>query len=424
MKKKIMKIINSIPIADTHEHLLEEENRLITKDQVDFSMLFCEYLDSDLIVAGMPIEDIEILKDKNQQIDLKWKKLRPFWKKVQNTGYGLVIRETLQILFDEENINDSNWQKINNQLINQIQPGYYRKILFNKCNIDHCQVNALDQDLYRDTNMKDFFLMDLCISKLCSDFDVEIFNKILNKELSSIDNCIDVIDNTFNKYGNQSIAIKNQSAYRRNLDYKRWSIEEVENSFDHCKKNNWQVTKQELKPIEDFLFHYTVDKAEDYGLPYKMHTGYHSGYGTMPLHNIRHNAGDMSILCSEHPKANFVFMHITYPYQNEVLALAKHYPNAYIDMCWSWMVNPLAAKNFLKEFLVSVPSNKIFLFGGDVSLVELVPGHLEIAKKGIAQAISELISERWLSKNDIEELLYTLINQNAYDLFPITKLIK
>jgi hypothetical protein len=42
-----------------------------------------------------------------------------------------------------------------------------------------------------------------------------------------------------------------------------------------------------------------------------------------------------------------------------LLAVAKQYSNAYIDMCWSWIINPVAAKDFLKKYLVTVPANKL-----------------------------------------------------------------
>ena len=89
-------------------------------------------------------------------------------------------------------------------------------------------------------------------------------------------------------------------------------------------------------------------------------------------------------------------MHICYPYYEELLAVAKHWTNAAVDMCWSWIINPVAAKDFLKKYLVSAPANKILTFGGDYLFVEQVLGHALIARHGIALALSELVEEGWL----------------------------
>jgi predicted TIM-barrel fold metal-dependent hydrolase len=101
------------------------------------------------------------------------------------------------------------------------------------------------------------------------------------------------------------------------------------------------------------------------------------------------------------------------------LALAKQYPNAYIDMCWSWMLNPEAAVQFIKQAITSVPIHKILVFGGDVSYIELLPGHVDIARQGIAKALSELIEEKWLTENELPAIIDQLFTGNAKHLFGI-----
>ncbi|MCB0283859.1 MAG: amidohydrolase family protein, partial [Calditrichaeota bacterium] len=356
-KSEIINIFNSIPLADTHEHLLEEKDRLKNpayKGYNDIGLLFRQYVESDLIVSGMSERQADLIKDETIPADSKWKIIRQFWPLIRHTGYGMMVRETIRVLYDENDISDSNWKKINDKIAAQVKPGFYDHILKDICNIDHCQVNALDAPLYRKSERADF-LMDLCVSRLCSDFDVILVQDILQRPPEKLDDCIEAIDRSFLDFGPKSIAVKNQSAYRRKIDYNVRELNDVKQCFNHCREKDWQVNRTERKALEDFLVYHTIKKATESGLPYKMHTGYHSGHGTMPLHNLRHNAGDMSNLCRLHPESSFVFMHINYPHQDELIALAKHYPNAYVDMCWSWMISPLAAVRFLKEFLTAVP---------------------------------------------------------------------
>jgi hypothetical protein len=87
-----------------------------------------------------------------------------------------------------------------------------------------------------------------------------------------------------------------------------------------------------------------------------------------------------------------------------MIALAKHYTNAHVDMCWAWILNHIAAKDFLKKYLVSAPVNKLFGFGGDYGFVEPIVGHVYIARKYIAMVISELVDEGWYQ---IDEGIYT-----------------
>ena len=167
------------------------------------------------------------------------------------------------------------------------------------------------------------------------------------------------------------------------------------------------------------LFWYAVDQATAHGLPVKLHTGYYAGQNSMPLSRLRLNAGSAAELCRLSPDTKFVFMHICYPYYEELLAVAKQYTNAYVDMCWSWIINPVAAKDFLKKYIVTAPANKLLPFGGDYIPVEPVVGHAAIARRGIALALSELVEEGWLKLDDALDLVDPIMHGNARRIFRV-----
>jgi uncharacterized protein len=152
-------------------------------------------------------------------------------------------------------------------------------------------------------------------------------------------------------------------------------------------------------------------------LPVKLHTGYYCGENYMPLSRLARNAASACELCRAAPDTRFVFMHLCYPYCEELIAVAKHYTNAYVDMCWSWIINPAAAKDFLKRYLVTAPANKILTFGGDYVYAELALGHARVARHGIALALSELVEEGWLRLDDALELVDPIMRGNARRIF-------
>jgi hypothetical protein len=77
----------------------------------------------------------------------------------------------------------------------------------------------------------------------------------------------------------------------------------------------------------------------------------------------------------------------------------------------------LAAKDFLKKFILTVPNNKIFTFGGDDKIAENVTGHAFVARKGISQALSELVTENWITIDDALDLTDHLMYKNAEKIF-------
>jgi hypothetical protein len=72
---------------------------------------------------------------------------------------------------------------------------------------------------------------------------------------------------------------------------------------------------------------------------------------------------------------------------------------------------------FLKEFLIAAPASKVFGFGGDYEAVELVYGHSEIARQGIAQALSELVAEGWIPRPEAYVVIESVMRRNANAVF-------
>ena len=84
-------------------------------------------------------------------------------------------------------------------------------------------------------------------------------------------------------------------------------------------------------------------------------------------------------------------------------------------------MNPVAAKDFLKKYLVTAPANKVLTFGGDYVVVEPVLGHATMARRGISLALSELVEEGWLSLDNALELTDPIMHGNARSLFNLDK---
>jgi predicted TIM-barrel fold metal-dependent hydrolase len=209
---------------------------------------------------------------------------------------------------------------------------------------------------------------------------------------------------------------RSEFAGNRNIDYEDVPAEQVQAIFK-SRLNGDPLGTADTKRLEDHLFWYCVRKATEYELPVKIHTGYYAGSDSMPLSRVERNAGAASDLCKAAPDTRFVFMHIDYPYYEPMIALAKHYANCYVDMCWAWIISPVASVNFLKQYLVTAPANKVLTFGGDYIPVEPVLGHVSLARSGIARVLTELVEEEWLDLEAALGLAEPIMRGNARALF-------
>jgi uncharacterized protein len=408
------------PLIDTHEHLVEESERLQVLGSSrlradDWSVLLSHYLDSDLLVAGMSREDLDAFLSPNLEPRAKWKLLAPYWPSVKNTGYAQAVRIAIRELYGTEEIAHDSLQKIQDGYEKTRRPGFYKQILQDRANIESCQVNCLSEP-FKKSAMPGLLMQDISIVGMFAGPNIPQYAGPAGIQVKELTDWHKVIAWWFDTYAKYAVAVKSQNAYSRDIDYARVPAEAAEPIFRKVLQKE-PVSSAERKSLEDHLFWQAVDQATMHKLPVKLHTGYYAGQNSMPLSRLQHNASAAAELCRVSPETKFVFMHICYPYYEEMLALAKQWSNAHVDMCWSWIINPIAAKDYLKKHLVTAPLNKVLPFGGDYIPVEPVLGHAIIARRGIAQALAELVEEDWLSLNDAIAIVPTLMNGTARDLF-------
>lgn len=421
LESELRSTIELLPLSDTHEHLFEETRRQAPGDDwalQDFALLFMQYAISDLVSAGMPGDEAKKLTLAFVSPEEKWRLLAPWWERIRHTGYGQCITRTIRILYGIEELNASTWQAVNDAVRQLIRPGYYREILQGTARLDHLQVNTLEPHVFCESDDPTFLLQDLSILQLTVDPPIELLHRITGIGITNLARMIDVVDCCFERYGPRAIALKSQAAYRRGLDYAPTDRSDAEKSFSLFLRSPGPLSPTESKPFEDYLFHHCMRKAREYKLPVKLHTGYFAGTGHMPLHRVGANGGDICPILQADPDIPFILMHSMYPYQDQAIALAKHYPNAYIDLCWSWIVAPVATRRFLAEFLTAAPVNKVLPFGGDFMMAELVVGHASMARDGIAGALSDLARLGFLGESDLVPLSRQIMTENAAALFP------
>ena len=102
IRKTIFTKVFSTPLIDTHEHLIEERDRLNASNSRiqsnDWSFLLSHYLNSDMLTCGMPRTEYDRFFSRDTSPLDKWKVLAPYWPAVRNTGYGMAVEIAMQQL--------------------------------------------------------------------------------------------------------------------------------------------------------------------------------------------------------------------------------------------------------------------------------------------------------------------------------------
>ena len=427
--------ISSLALVDTHEHLLAEDEwagdnaKLIERKKEDgesgwdddrpdiLQDLFMNYVTSDLQVAGATKEAIRRLFDPAAgDLDARFAGIRDAWEAAQFTGYGEAVRLIAREVYDLESITPEGLEAAQRQLENLRQPGERLRLLHEVAGLDHVQIDDFEWACEPDASGPDFFLYDLSWVNFASgEIKVEEIRHETGIEVSRLDDLHDALAAIFRRYAPCAIAVKSQHAYTRTLRWEERSDEEAARALAAALAGREEEATRLV--LGDWCWARGVELAIEHSLPFKLHTGHHAGAGLMPIDWVR--AGNLCSLLARYPEARFVLMHTAYPYSDELVSIAKHYPNVWVDLCWAWSIDPYSSADFVRRFLHAVPSNKLFGFGGDTFWPTAALAYSIQARRGLQRALEAEIAEGDLTEPEAITIARRLMRENQYACFDI-----
>ncbi len=428
---ELKKHVDGVKIIDTHEHLPSEEER-ISKPVDVLSQFFLHYTSSDLISAGMSEEELLMIRDPSTSIDERWEVFEPWWEKVRNTGYSRCVETAARDLYGVEGINRDTYRELSKRMQERNKPGLYRWVLKEKAGID---ISVLDSLTGTHDVDRDFFTPVLRVGEfatLSNRYELESYARLHGAVIHSFSDLVSLVRNRFNALMGKIVGIKIALAYRRPLFFEKRTFSEAEEAFnllyktraftrviiDSSRNYSKMVPDSpgvhELVPMQDYLVHLAIGEAEKRGLPIQIHTGLHEGN-----ENILSNSDPMHLvnLFMEYHDAKFDIFHGSWPYCGTLGALAKNYPNVYLDMSWMHIISPSRARTALSDWLDEVPVNKILGFGGDYLMVEGAYGHSVIARDNIARVLAAKVDDGDYSVEEAKKYASWMLRENPKRLF-------
>ncbi len=429
--QKLKKHVDRIRIIDTHEHLPQEKDRIGRKVDA-LSELFLHYTSSDLVSAGMKEADITTIRDTSRPLDERWGILEPWWERIRNTGYARAIEIAARDLYEVQDICSTTYKDLSNRMKEKNREGLYRWILKDKAGIDISILDDLSGEYEVD---RDFFAPVLRIGDIVTPSDrneLEIQAKQHDVQIHDFNDYVALIRKSFNEHEGKIFGIKIALAYRRAIFFEKRSFSEAEEAFNKLYKTQgftryipdptrkesrmvpWGPSNEELLPMQDYLVHIAIQEAEKRRLPIQIHTGLQEGN-----ENILANSNPELLvnLFMEYRDAKFDIFHGSWPFCSQLSALAKNFPNVYLDMSWMHIISPSRSRSALHEWLDEVPANKILGFGGDFLCVEGAYGHAVIARENITRVLALKVEEGDLKLEDATRYATWILRQNAEELF-------
>jgi len=425
IEERIHRAVYDTRIIDTHEHFYSEE-LVLTTYSLDFCNLFLHYQADDFISAGLKDNKsnlLEILRGRDISEDEKWLLVKDFWKDTRTNGYGRAAIAAASGLFGVDDINDQTYKDLSKKVRELHKAGFYKQVLVDKAKIDICIImntkdlppRDMDQNYFRSLFGSDWF---------CRFVGYQNFQKVTEaykrSDVTSLDDYGLLMDSIFNENKKKNfLGLKVGWAYGRTLQCDDVSEEVAINIFQEMKDNpQKKYSMKEAKPLQDYLFNRVLELCEKYDFPVQIHSGLQTGNGgditnTNPLNLIS--------TFLKFPKVRFSILHSSYPYGGELAALAKTFPNVYIDMAWTTTISPSFSIRYLQEFIETVPSNKIMVFGGDCSTVESAYGASMVTRDVVEKTLVMMLDNGYLNEIEALELVKKLLRENAINFYKLNE---
>ena len=409
--------IASLPIIDCHDHAGS-----MPASPVDpIAAVLDWYMQADLRSAIKDL-DMALILDVKKPLEERWPVLEQAWRRSKYTGYGLVVRRTLQQFYGEEDLSLAALNRMREKLVDVSDSAAYEAVLEKagiRVRIADVWMNAAAIDGTLKLPPRTRLAISLPAYHAIKSYEETQWNAAsLKRTVTSLDEYVEACRECFvrmKQFG--AVCFKDQSAYSRPIHYKNATRAEAEAAF------NWMMEdpRRSLsypdgnQPLGDYLFHQFMRMARDLDLPVQIHTGHMAG-----IYNdiLKTNAVGLTSLLELHRDTRFDLFHANWPYSGELLFLGKNYPNVALDFCWANMVDPLYTQQMLKQAVSSMPHAKIHGYGSDLNGETLcnAAAHADLARDNIAIALADLVESEYLGLDDAKEIAqgWLFDNPNAF----------
>ena len=422
----LLEHILALKIIDTHEHLPLEAER--PKDSDVLAEWLLHYFSCDLVSAGLSDRDLESARDSRQDLVGRWKLVEPYWHAAESTGYGRALALAARDIYGIDAITAETIVALDRKFKEaRLRGGHYRFVLKEKSGIALSIRDSMPVP-YRET--ADPFVFTLRTDSLvCPTHYQQLRNTAaaVGLEVHTLADWMEVIRRLIEKNRNgqtRVVCLKCGLAYHRSLRFDKVTYAAAESAFNELFQDrnlpDWRPPLKTAAVLGNWLMHFICRIADEHKLVYQIHTGLQEGNGNVIYDS---NPTLLTNLFLEYRNAKFDIFHMGYPYVMELGNLAKNFRNVFIDMCWGHIISPEAARRALVEWLDAVPANKISAFGGDYCFVDGVYGHQYLARRNVAAALAQKVTDGSFSLARAQEVAGWLLVDNPKHLFGLERFL-
>ncbi len=394
---ELVEYMQGLTIIDSHEHLFPEKDRV--SRPIDVLSLLHNYEYHDAVSAGMPLgtPGDNLFVNAHQPFEARFAKAWPFIRAIRHGGYFTANAIALRDLYGIGELNPDSAPEAARRVREANRKGLYEDVLKRRCKIATCLV----QNDFEEQDPKDLMTPVVVGMRYYQGLTREIVQEHGRKAgatIASLDDYLKVVD----------LRLERE---RQNgaVGLKIWArpMTDVTESAARTEFATLLKEDRQAPGAENFVLQHLIERAAALDWPVAMHTGVWGDF--------RQNDPKFAIeFLARFRNVRFDIYHLGIPFSEQCVFIAKSFPNAHLNLCWTYLVSETITRHCVNMILDAVPVTKVFGFGGDMVLgVESVYGHLVMARESLGAALGHRVADGRINVDSAKEVLKLWLFDNA-----------
>jgi predicted TIM-barrel fold metal-dependent hydrolase len=413
---RIKKVLDETKAIDTHEHLRRFEELPGRVQTPEGSGITLHSLWSQCYFSWTnPLSPWP----QDGRFDTWWKEARDDFDDGRATGFYRSMLPAFRDLYgvDFDTITDEQAADLNRRIFNNYRDDRWLKEVITKhANIELMLVDPFWNRLQFNREYP-FSVPVLNVTEILrgsspgqftsENDDVYLWAKKRGLPTATLDDYLAAVEAIFSTaVMSHTVCLKSTQAYVRSLRYEKVSKHRAAEVFG---KSPQEITREEQRDFEDFMFWEICRLSAKYELPFQIHTGQARIQGSNPMNLVDAIEGN--------PNTKFILFHGGYPWVGETAVIAMRHKNVWVDSCWLPTLSYTMAKRAFQEWLDAFPSDRI-MWGADTVHAESIYAATELTRQCLAEALAEKVERGELTEAQALHIGRQILRENALKLFP------
>ena len=414
--QRIRAAVDAVPAIDTHDHL-RPFDQIAERDVTDVGrgMTLHSIWQGSYYPWTNPLTE---WRD-GEAFDAWWARSKGDFQDARATSFYRYVLPAFQDLYgvDFETMTDDQARKLNQQIFdNYSDDRWLIDVVTNRANIELMLVDPYWARLKFDRAYK-FSVPILNVTMMVDGYHPSaissasdspyVYAEQHGQPIQTLDDYLTTLNLIFeDAVAHDAVCLKSTLAYQRTLDFQDVPHERAERVFGRPAKD---LTKEEIKDFQDFVFRRLCELSAKHDLPFQIHTGQARIQGSNPMLLVD--------LIAENPQTKFILFHGGFPWIGETGVIAMRHKNVWVDSVWLPQLSYTMAKRAYQEWLEVMPSDRI-MWGADTVNGEGIYAATQFTRQCLSEALAEKVIRGELREDQAIRIGGQIMRENALKLFP------